>query len=664
MCVHAVSTKGEAQAGACMPMAGNLRNHLSWWRARCRKGSYELSWVEHGFPRVWKDQPAPPKVSPNHGGAAEHEAFVDSAVADLLASGAARPCKRGDLVVVNPLNVITKPGSTKLRLILDLRHVNDHLVVPEFKYEGLKLIPQLLEPGDRMFSIDLASGYHHVEMHPGAHPYLGFKWREQYYAFAVLPFGLASACWAFTKVMRVVVTDIRSKGLPVSSYPDDFLCGLRKDLPLQRATFLRDWVVRTFRDAGFTLQTEKSVLDPSTRLQSLGLIIDTIAGVWEVPPARWERFQQVVEEASSSKRVSVHTLMRMAGHAVSMSMALGPVVRMFTRVIYRTIGTRPPRSFVDITQELKEELAFWAGLPRTQFTAPIWRPATKADVELSSDAGGASWGAVCSGLEAQGFFTAEERAASSTLRELWAAQRALQSFEHLLRGRTVLLRVDNQGAQSNFTAGSKQPQQHAVALEVFWWAHRAGAALEVQWVPRDENAHADAITHWRDPEDWQLQRAWFQRIEAAWGRHTIDRFASHTNHLLPTFNSPAWCPGTAGVDAFAQGDWAVHHNWCNPPFRLIAPLITILREQNAAATVIVPLWRAQPWWAALLAPAGQHFATFVHGCWELPRAPDLFVPGLSIPSTVRVSRPNWRVLALRISFKTVAAKPVPVPQGH
>ena len=47
----------------------------------------------------------------------------------------------------------------------------------------------------------------------------------------------------------------------------------------------------------------------------------------------------------------------------------------------------------------------------------------------------------------------------------------------------------------------------------------------------------------------------------------MDRFASHTNHLCPRFNSAFYCPGTEAVDAFSQ-DWGGENNWVNPPFGL------------------------------------------------------------------------------------------------
>ena len=87
------------------------------------------------------------------------------------------------------------------------------------------------------------------------------------------------------------------------------------------------------------------------------------------------------------------------------------------------------------------------------------------------------------------------------------------------------------------------------------------------WVPRDQNKIADGLTHLEGPCDWTLMADVFQKIIAPWGLPTIDRFASHSNHLLDKFNSMLRCPGSVGINALAQRDWSEHFNWL-PTFQL------------------------------------------------------------------------------------------------
>jgi hypothetical protein len=593
----------------------------------------------------------------------EHEQYVDSAVADLVASGAVRACHASDLTVVSPLNVVTRAGSAKLRLILDLSYVNSHLHIPSFKYEGLHHVHLLAAQGDLMFSVDLAAGFHHVSMHPSAWPYMGFAWRGLHYCFVVLPFGLATAPWCFTKVMKVVVQDIRSKGLSVIPYLDDFWCSVSHLIPAHQQLFRRDLALRIFTEAGLNLQLSKCILELSARLPShLGYAVDTAAGVFEVSEARWDRMQACVSAVMrSGRRIPVRLLMRVTGHLASMRLALGSAISLFSRAMYSAIGQHSPVHYVPCTPELTEELRFWSTLSRTAFTGTIWRVYTVLDITISTDAGGKSWGGVCGEHRAQGFFTDQQRACSSTQRELWAAAATLQSFQHLMHGRSVLLQTDSWNAQQCIISGSRTEGHQQVALQIFWIMRGVGASLQVQWVPRSANSQADAITRWEDSDDLRLHPHLFAQLEAAWGPHTIDRFASHTNHLLPAFNSYMWCPATAGVDAFAQRDWAAHNNWCHPPTNLVGHTVAIILEQRATATLVAPLWRAAPWWPSLVAIGGQHFRSFVQACQLLPTSRTMFLPG---PSTAHsaVARwgPTWQVMALRISGQPSAAAALPI----
>ena len=104
-------------------------------------------------------------------------------------------------------------------MVLDLHYVNQFILEQKFKYEGLSLVPQMFNKGEYFFTFDLKSGYHHVDIHPDFWTYLGFSWcigkaRLFYmYMFRVLPFGLASACYVFTKLLRPLVKRWRAKGI-------------------------------------------------------------------------------------------------------------------------------------------------------------------------------------------------------------------------------------------------------------------------------------------------------------------------------------------------------------------------------------------------------------------------------------------------------------------
>ena len=81
------------------------------------------------------------------------------------------------------------------------------------KYEDMKTALMLVEKEDLLCTFDLTSGYHYVDIHPDSQSFLGFKWKERYYVFTVLPFGLATACYVFTKLLRGLVKLWRGEGI-------------------------------------------------------------------------------------------------------------------------------------------------------------------------------------------------------------------------------------------------------------------------------------------------------------------------------------------------------------------------------------------------------------------------------------------------------------------
>ena len=120
------------------------------------------------------------------------------------------------LRVVNPLCVAIQSNG-KNRLILDLRYVNKHLTKQKIKFEDWKIA---FQKAAYMISFDLKSGYH-IDIHPDHQTFLGFAWKFsgdtkfRYFVFSVLPFGLASAPFIFTKCLRPLEKYWRIQGVNI-----------------------------------------------------------------------------------------------------------------------------------------------------------------------------------------------------------------------------------------------------------------------------------------------------------------------------------------------------------------------------------------------------------------------------------------------------------------
>ena len=147
----------------------------------------------------------PPAFFKNHASARQEAQFVESALHELALAGCIVTAEQQP-VICSPLSVV-ESTSGKKRLVLDLRYVNEFLWKDKFKYEDIQTAIQMIEKGDYAIIFDLKSGYHHVDIHADYWQYLGFSWKGEngvivYYMFRVLPFGLATAPFVFTKLLK------------------------------------------------------------------------------------------------------------------------------------------------------------------------------------------------------------------------------------------------------------------------------------------------------------------------------------------------------------------------------------------------------------------------------------------------------------------------------
>lgn len=642
------------------------RSALSFWRNTLRASSVVLLWLTIGFHLPWASELRPQGEFPNHKGTTgvskfgSNEKFVDSAVNALVGNGAVVECDRSFLELVSPLNVVEQRD--KLRLIHDLKHLNQFLVWPKFKYESLAGLCDILSPGDYMVSVDLQSAYHHVALEEDAWRYMGFYWKEKYYYFRVLPFGLGPAPYVFTKVFKPLVEHWRAQGIRTLPYLDDHLFGGRLDVPQtdsRSILWVREQIMRDLCNAGWLISATKVKLTPTQVIVHLGMVICTRSGVFRVPKSRMKRLVESVHEVLKSGKVRTKQLSRIAGQIQSFALAMGPVVAFYTRYMYFSIEDRTTWwQFVRVTGFLERELRFWAGVSIKDYMCPIWPQVFKWSIKINSDAGERGWGAALQTptevAEARGYMNMWERAQSSTWRELFAILQTLKSFMHLLANCRVLQWCcDNQGAVFDMgRGGSRVAEIHKLCVQIFEICESMNLRVLWTWVPREEHdaRWADALSKVFDKDDWMLHRGAFNVCESLWGVHTVDRFASDRNHLCERFNSYYWCPGTGGVDALAQTDWLIENNWCNPPFWMIGRVVAFLREARASATVIVPHWPGQPWWA-MLCPDGLHWATFVVDWIELEGSHLLFSSGHHSGNTRGCVMPGYRFFALKVSFR-------------
>jgi hypothetical protein len=114
-----------------------------------------------------------------------------------------------DLKWINPIHLVPRPHSDKVRLVVDMRKINQLGVKRRFKMEGIPTLKDLISQKDFAIPFDLKDAYNHVPVHSSLQPYLGIAWNGKTYRYLGMPFGLMDSPRVFTQIMKKCVHAIR-----------------------------------------------------------------------------------------------------------------------------------------------------------------------------------------------------------------------------------------------------------------------------------------------------------------------------------------------------------------------------------------------------------------------------------------------------------------------
>jgi hypothetical protein len=155
-----------------------------------------------------------------------------------------------------------------------------------------------------MAFFDFKSGYHHVDIEEEFQTYLSFSWpyqgQQAYFVFTVLPFGLCSAPFCFTKLFRPLIRRWGAMGFLVFLYLDDGLIIAPGREACETAV---DWLSVDLSAAGVCKTKEKCVWSPTQVITWLGVSIELdnfSLSVTEKRLASAERSLQRLYKASSA----------------------------------------------------------------------------------------------------------------------------------------------------------------------------------------------------------------------------------------------------------------------------------------------------------------------------------------------------------------------------
>ena len=253
---------------------------------------------------------------------------------------------------------------------------------------------------------------------------------------------------------------------------------------------------------------------------------------------------------------------------------------------------------ISITSTMREDIVWWANNIGSVYKSLQPREFT---LEIFSDSSSRGWGGESHGLTASGIYAERELTLHINCLELLAAFLNLKTFVKT-KGHHVKLYTDNVTTMACINKqGSTKIACNNLTREIFLWCQKTDTKITAIHIAGKLNVIADFMSR-RDKSqtEWMLNVDIFRKINALLGPFEIDLFASRINNQLVKYVSWKGDPNAWGTNALTLNWSELNNLYAFPPFSLIQRALQKVDQEKADITMIVPLWRGQPWFSKLL----------------------------------------------------------------
>ena len=575
---------------------------LSFFRA-LNASPYVLNIIENGHHPVLTSKVESYEIE-NRGSFKKYEEFAIPELLKLIKTGRVEIVKEKP-AFLNPLHVVQQPN--KKRLILDCSYLNNFIEIPKFKYEDQKTALSFFKKNGFMISYDLKDGYNQVLIDKRFRKYLSFKFvykgQTIYARYVCGPFGLKDLPYVFTKLFRPLIKHWRACALYVVQFLDD---GWACFSSLREAAEGSEHIRKDLLRFGAVWSVKKCCWNPCQQVDWIGFTWNCVEGTIKVKASREAKIISTCQSLLEKRSASARCLASFTGQIISMMPVIDNLASLHTRFSQMAVAQAQTwDSLIEIDREIKAEIIFWLDNIQSLNVKYVFEVEVPGQsVSIKGDASNSGCGSFIEGTEhvAARLFSPDECARHSTWRELENVRFSMSAFGPLLKGSKVTFYTDNQSTQRILKSGSMKRECHMLAKSTVDFCNTNDISLDVQWIPREKNKEADAIS--REPEildtdDWGLSRSFVSFLERRYGKFSLDAFANDYNCKCDQFCSLYHVPGSSGIDAF-NFDWSNEFLLLVPPVSIIGRVLQHLLLCQAKGVLVVPCWPSAYYWPLLI----------------------------------------------------------------
>ena len=559
----------------------------------------------------------------------DEQKALDEEILHFIKTGIVEDCPFNERGSGFYSNLFTRPKEDgSKRVILNLQELTSCLEKEHFKMETVRDVILMMRENCNFASIDFKHAFYSIKVHEESRKYLRFIWRGRHLQFTCMAQGLGPASRVFTKLMKPVLSHLRSRGIEISVYIDDSITIDDFDSVTHEVDV--DYAILKFDSLGYTINVIKSVI-PSLgirhkEIKHLGFIFNSILMTVRLTEKKQEKIASMAAELLTSSQITILDLASFVGKlvAVEPGFPYAPVhykqIEIFKNEQLR-LSKGNMHATVHLPEELKSTVLWWKN---NIFHVCRHVIVPKPSHYIESDSSGYAWGGCLDGLsKARGSWSSEEMAQHINLKELTAAYFMLKTYCKDMRQTHIRLKIDNTTAVSCVQRrASVKPKLMNVTRQIFLWALERDLIISAEYLPGRLNQVADAESRCVDNTDseWMLESDVFRKLCTRFGQPDIDIFASRLNAQLDKYISWRPDPDAIAIDAFSQ-DWSTFDlPYLFPPFSVIARTLAQARRTTIQrALLIIPMWPTQPWWPAALRMAVAQPVILPRHCLWLPQ---------------------------------------------
>ena len=495
--------------------------------------------------------------------------------------------------------------TTKYRLILDMKVLNKEIVSEKFSMWNVEKLLPYISTASFAGVIDISKAYCHVPLHRSTTCYLAFSFNGVKYSYKCMPFGLKTAPFYFTRLMKSVLAFLRDKfAIQVFAYLDDLLVlgnsfeQTHKDLSL---------TLNFLKFLGFKLNPKSSMVPVST-VQYLGVMFDLHNKTMFNTDQNIEKVQTSIKNLIHRNTISKREVERILG-LLNFVCNFIKDSRWYMHGIIKFLCTlnRTQRDLqVQFPQNVKDALKFWTEDVNLE-KVPLGQLAQS--ITVYSDASKKAWGGVismdASTQDFNGQWSPQVRKFHINLKELLAVKETMLALPEIVCNLHIQWYLDNTSAIAwlRKEGSHKNDRVNQIVFQIKELQNSRRVTVKYNFIPSLQNSSADLLSRSSHcmPGNLQVSGKLFAKVCRKMNiSPSIDLFADPSSFKVQRYVSSIPSRAAVALNALTYHWGGGKELYAFPPIELLGKVLHKWKKEGTGRLLLIaPEWNSQPYMALL-----------------------------------------------------------------